>query len=394
MRAAAASLGLLILTQAAPSRLSAVRVAAPLPVSRPAPASQDPAARARDSYTRAIALEAEGNHLAALALLWEAAGHAPKDADIQNRLGEALDRIGALDAAINAFREALAARPTFRAAANNLILTLVKAGRGPEAVERARAIVAAAPADPDALFTLGLAQTEQDVTQAIETFRRVIEMSPRHVLARYNLALVLKRMDRMTDAVDELTAAIRIEPRPEAHYTLGVIHWQRGNLSGAIDALRAAVALAPQYADAHYTLGAVLHARRNWNEAAEALRRAVALRRDLWSAQYLLGRVLEQSGDEAGGRAQVAAAERLRKRAALEHEASVATSVGTQRLDEGDARGAVDQFRRAITIYEPYAPAHYQLGRALQRLGEHNAARAAFHRAQQLNPSLVPPPSR
>lgn len=361
-------------------------VAGPLP--------QDPVTRARETYARAVDLEAKGNHPAALALLWEAAGLAPRDADIQNRLGEALDRIGALDAAIGAFREALSARPAFRPAANNLILTLVKAGRGPEAVQRAQAIVSTAPGDPDAHFTLGLAQTEQDVTQAIETFRRVIEMSPRHVLARYNLALVLKRMDRMTDAVDELTAAIRIEPRPEAHYTLGVIHWQRGNLSGAIDALRAAVALAPQYADAHYTLGAVLHAQRNWNGAAEALRRAVALRPDLWSAQYLLGRVLEQSGDEAGGRAQLAAAERLRRRAQLEHEASVATSVGTQKLEGGDAKAAVEQFRRAIGIFESYAPAHYQMGRALLRLGEHNAARAAFHRAQQLNPSLLPPPSR
>ena len=91
----------------------------------------------RDLHARAVALEAEGNHAAALSLLWEAAGLAPRDADVQNRLGEALERIGALDAAIDAYRRALAARPDFRKAANNLILTLVKAGRGPEAV-RAR----------------------------------------------------------------------------------------------------------------------------------------------------------------------------------------------------------------------------------------------------------------
>ena len=49
-----------------------------------------------------------------------------------------------------AYRRALAARPGYRKAANNLILTLVAAGRGPEAVERARALVASAPDDPDA----------------------------------------------------------------------------------------------------------------------------------------------------------------------------------------------------------------------------------------------------
>ena len=41
--------------------------------------------------------------------------------------------------------------------------------------------------------------------------------------------------------------------------------------------------------------------------------------------------------------------------------------------------------------FDAYAPAHYQLGRALAALGEPDAARAAFARAHELNPSLVPP---
>src|ERR671925_2102226 len=110
--------------------------------------AQDPASRARDAYARAVELEAKGNNPAALSLLWEAAGLAPHDAEIQNRLGEALERIGALDAAVEAFRAATAAHPSFRKASNNLILALVKAGRGPEAVERARMLVNAAPDDP------------------------------------------------------------------------------------------------------------------------------------------------------------------------------------------------------------------------------------------------------
>ena len=54
---------------------------------------------ARAAYEQAVALEADGNFPAALSLLWSAAGAAPDDADIQARLGEALERIGALDAA-------------------------------------------------------------------------------------------------------------------------------------------------------------------------------------------------------------------------------------------------------------------------------------------------------
>ena len=250
--------------------------------------AQEPA-RARQAYDRAIALEAEGNHGAALSLLWEASGLAPRDADIQNRLGEALERIGVLDAAVDAYRRALAERPEFRKASNNLILALVKSGKGPEAVARARALVAESPKDPDRYFTLGLAQSEQDVEQAIESFRRALELAPRHTLARYNLALVLRRADRLPEALAELERALAIEPRPEAHYLMGVIYWHQGELDRAVSALRAAVAAEPRYADAHETLGSVLKEKRDWAGASASLRRAIAIRPDVPASHYALG---------------------------------------------------------------------------------------------------------
>jgi protein O-GlcNAc transferase len=355
-------------------------------------AAQEATTRAKEAYARAVALEASGNNTAALSLLWEAAGLAPHDADIQNRLGEALERIGALDPAVEAFQAATTERPSFRKASNNLVLALVKAGRGPEAAERARKLVTDSPSDPDAHFTRGLALSEQDYAEAIRSFRRALELAPRHALARYNLALVLNRADRQVEAAQELERTIAIEPRPEAHYQLGVIYWHQGDLDRAVRALRAAIAAQPRYADAHYTLGAVLKARRDWPGAADALRRAIALQPDLSAAHYTLAQVLELSGDAGGAREHFGEADRLRTQAALVQEAGVWTSVGTQKLDRGEFVEAIDCFRRATTIFEAYAPAHYQLGRALDQLGQPDAAQAAFARARQLNPSLVPPP--
>jgi tetratricopeptide (TPR) repeat protein len=353
--------------------------------------AQDAPARAKQAYDRAVALDAQGNHAAALSLLWEASGLAPRDADIQNRLGEALERIGALEAAIDAYRHALAARPAFRTASNNLILALVKNGNGPEAVERARALVAEAPADPDRYFTLGLAQSEQDLDTAIATFRKVLELDPRHTLARYNLALVLRRADRLPEALEELDRAIAIEPQAQAQYTIGVIYWHLGDFGRAATALRAAIALDGDYVDAHYALGGVLRAGGDLKGAASALRRTIALRKDLPAAHYTLGLVLQQSGDAAGSRAELDEAERLRRRAEREHEALVATSVGIRKLEEGDLPGGLAQFTRATEAFDEYAPAHYQRGLVLRRLGQEEAARQAFSRARQLNPSLVPP---
>jgi tetratricopeptide (TPR) repeat protein len=222
----------------------------------------------------------------------------------------------------------------------------------------------------------------------------VLELAPRHALAHYNLALVFSRVDRTQEALDELQRALAIEPRPEAHYTMGVIYWHQNDLDRAAGALRAAVAAAPADADAHYMLGVVLKTRHEWAIAAASLRRAIALRTDSSAAHYTLGQVLQITGDETGAREHLVEADRLRQAAKLEQEASVWTVVGTQKLDAGDLAGAIDHFRRATAIFEAYAPAHYQMGRALEQLGQHDASRAAFSRAQQLNPSLLPPPDR
>jgi tetratricopeptide (TPR) repeat protein len=372
-------------------RTLAVAVAALLPTFALVAAGQQAPERARATYARALELESKGEQGAALALLWEAAALAPRDADIQNRLGKALERIGALDAAIAAYRSAISERADFREASNNLILALAKAGQGAEAVERARALVRVAPDDSERLFTLGLALSEVDVEDAIVTFRRVLSLAPKHVLARYNLALVLKRTDRLGDALNELERILAIEPRPEAYYTRGMIYSHQGDLDRAAMALGDAVAASPNFAEAHAALGSVLKARRDWPGAAAALRRAIGLTPDDPAPHFTLAQVQRSAGDERGAAAELARANLLRQRQQSDQEARMWTAAGTQKLDRGDLAGALDLFRRASAVNGGYAPAHYQMGRALQALGRAEEAQQAFARAAALNPSLATP---
>ena len=348
-------------------------------------------ARARDLYERAVELERRGNGPAALSLLWEAAGLAPQDGAIQDRLGDALERIGALDAAVDAYRAAAGARPSPRGAANHLVLALVKAGRSPEAITRARALTVESPDEAERWFTLGLAQADVDADGAIASFGRALALDGRHALARYNLALVLYHTDRLEPALDELNKALTIQPRPEMHYTLGIVRWHQGDLDGAARALNDAVSADPTYADAHLALGTVLKARGDLKRAVTALTRASELRPDLPAPHIVLAQTLALAGDDAGARRESAEADRLRTISQQSQEAATLTAVGTEKLNAGDAAAAADTFRRATKAFDAFAPAHYQLGRALERLGQHDAARAAFARAQQLNPALVPP---
>src|SRR5207247_1950692 len=53
-----------------------------------------------------------------------------------------------------------------------------------------------------------------------------------------------------------------------------------------------------------------------------------------------------------------------------EQTALFATNSGRRLLNAGDIDGAISQFRTAIQAVPGYAPAHYQLGLALQRKGD------------------------
>ena len=357
------------------------------------PAGQAPPG-ARQLYDRAIELDRRGNPAAALSLLWEAAGLAPQDGEIQHALGSSLERIGALNGAIDAYQAAVRSPRPPRGASNSLVLALVKAGRSVDAIAHARGLTAASANDADGWFTLGLAQAEVDVEGAVDSFRRALALDERHALARYNLALVFFRADRFQPAIEELTRALAIQPRPEIHYTLGTAYRHLGEFDRAAAALTDAVAANRDYADAYLALGTVYKAKGDLKRAASSLRRAAALRPDLAAPHVVLAQTLSLERDEAGARRAAAEADRLRALFQQSQEAATLTAAGAQQLDAGDAAAAADLFRRATQAFDAFAPAHYQLGRALQRLGQHDAAKAAFARAQQLNPALVPPPGR
>ena len=125
--------------------------------------------------------------------------------------------------------------------------------------------------------------------------------------------------------------------------------------------------------------------------SSRGIGRAIALRPGTWGPHAALATVLRLAGDDAGARRASDEGERLRTREGRERAAVVMTAVGVSRFDEGQVEAARERFAAAILADDSYAPAHYHLGRALQRLGRLDAARQAFARAHRLNPSLVSP---
>ena len=131
---------------------------------------------------------------------------------------------------------------------------------------------------------------------------------------------------------------------------------------------------------------------RHWRfSASVGIERGKTISPDEPAPRYALGLVLQLDGKSTDAERAFAEEDRLRRRAAIEREALTWTAVGIAAIGRGDLQRGLDCFRRATTTSETYAPAHYQMGLVLQRLGDDAAARAAFARAQALNPNLVPP---
>jgi Flp pilus assembly protein TadD len=57
----------------------------------------------------------------------------------------------------------------------------------------------------------------------------------------------------------------------------------------------------------------------------------------------------------------------------------------------GDLDGAISQFRAALAAIPDYAPAHFELGLALQQQGKKDEARQEFQRANQLDAHFLAP---
>ncbi|MBI1218203.1 MAG: tetratricopeptide repeat protein [Rhodobacteraceae bacterium] len=165
-------------------------------------------------------------------------------------------------------------------------------------------------------------------------------------------------LDRTADVV---RAILKAEPRvPEAHHLMGIVLHRKGNLEGAIAALRQAVALAPRNG---LYLANLCEMQRQAGRLADAVasgRRAVAMASDLSSAHGNLGIALYEQGDHD-------AAEACQQRA-IEIEPQAArplNNLGSIAVKRRDPATAEAFYRRAMSADPGYLEAACNLATVL-----------------------------
>lgn len=114
-----------------------------------------------------------------------------------------------------------------------------------------------APQTAEELFQTALdCETRPELMyQAIENYRRVIELAPDWVEAHINLGVALYQLGRIEEAQAAFQSAVRLDPENGiSRYNLGCVLEERGEIEEAIEHLRHAASVIPGHPDVHFNL--------------------------------------------------------------------------------------------------------------------------------------------
>jgi Flp pilus assembly protein TadD len=169
---------------------------------------------------------------------------------LQYNLGRALTGKQRLDLAEQRFLRALALRPNYSEARNDLGVIYLEMGRWENAIQQFKAV-------KDDLFY------------------------PQHDFSVINLGLAYLGKGEFAKALEELESVRNSAPRnPVVKVAIGRVRFAQGNIDQALEEYRRALVIAPNYASAHFHLGLALMKQGNLAAARTAFKEVVKITPD------------------------------------------------------------------------------------------------------------------
>lgn len=133
--------------------------------------------------------------------------------------------------------------------------------------------------------------------EAAEKYQQLLQLKPRHLLARNNLGVSLYKLGRYREAEEQFRQAGGIQPKfPDAQFNLGTLLRDVGQIAESELPLRRAVKLNPQHADSQASLGLTVLAMGRLSEARECFDRVLKIAPRHAGALSGLGMIANREG--------------------------------------------------------------------------------------------------
>lgn len=282
------------------------------------------------------------------------------------------------------FREALAAAPDDPVLYSLRATMLATAGDAVGAAESARHVIDLLPHSAEAWGQLGDALVrQQNFTEAASAFAEAFRRDPDSFWALHNLAQTHARLGRRDQAMEEFRRAIQLKPRfGPAWLGLGQLLEQAGRKSEAEEHYRKALTHRVYRAADLTTLARFCHGRGWFNEALTNYLDAIKLNPIDAQLHVGAGQCLAALGRPAEVRRHYAEAVRL-----APGSAETCYLLGVEFGRMGMAAEAAEQFREAVRLAPALVEARLNLGVALMNMGKDAQALEQFEEVVRRNPT-------
>lgn len=141
---------------------------------------------------------------------------------------------------------------------------------------------------------------ESSLNEAMEEYKKVLELDPSNAQAHNNLGMVYYDLGMLNDAINQYQKAIAISPRyDKAHHNLAVAYYVKGDLSKAAFEFTMAIEYNPKNPESYNNLALVLRKQNRLAEARYILKKGLSEASTRYPPfHYNLALTLEDEGNE------------------------------------------------------------------------------------------------
>lgn len=218
--------------------------------------------------------------------------------DILYNLGTVLTQMGSIDEAIRTFKEAIKLKPEYPQAYYNLGLAYRQKELVNEAIASWQRAIKLNPNYVMAYFHLALVYKEKKLLDKAKLcLASVIKLHPNYPDAYNHLGAILteETNPNLAQVANYFKKAISLNPQyAEAYYNLGVTLTEQESLQDAEKAFRLAIKYDSNYYQAYNNLAALLREKDSLNEGRNACIRAINLKADYYQAYYNLALIYKE----------------------------------------------------------------------------------------------------